>query len=196
MKMEMKTSDSKPAVSPEAPTKKKSRNSWLVVGVVAAVVAALVFAGGAFAVGRLSAPGRGGEGEGFSGQRPNFQIEPAQELPTTAPNVRGLVTKRASNTLSIGQRNGDFGSIGSNGGGNTTTVDVIVTSDTTIYHDITQTNFNGQPPSGAIQQKVEPSALDSISTNSRVTVWGDQNTNQITAKVLVYTDPFASRSAQ
>ena len=191
--MEMKTSDSKPAVSPEAPTKKKSRNSWLVVGVVAAVVAALVFAGGAFAVGRLSAPGRGGEGEGFSGQRPNFQIEPAKELPTTAPNVRGFVAKRAGNTLSVGQRNGDFGP---NGGGNTTTVDVIVASDTTIYHDTTQANFNGQTPNGAVQQKVEPGALDSISTNSRVTVWGDQNGNQITAKVLVYTDPFASRSSQ
>jgi hypothetical protein len=191
--MEMKTSDSKPAVVPEAPTKKKSRNSWLVVGVVAAVVAALVFAGGAFAVGRLSAPGRGGEGEGFSGQRPNFQIEPAKELPTTAPNVRGLVTQHAGNTLSVGQRNGDFGP---NGGGNTTTVDVIVASDTTIYHDTTQANFNSQTPNGAVQQKVEPGALDSISTNSRVTVWGDQNGNQITAKVLVYTDPFASRSSQ
>lgn len=190
--MEMKTSDSKPAVSPEAPTKKKSRNSWLVVGVVAAAVAALVFAGGAFAAGRLSAPGRGGEGEGFSGQRPNFQIEPAKELPTTTPNVRGLVTQRAGNTLSVGQRNGDFGS---NGGGNTTTVDVIVASDTTIYHDTTQANFNSQTPNGAVQQKVEPGALDSISTNSRVTVWGKQNGNQITAKVLVYTDPFASRSS-
>jgi hypothetical protein len=186
--MEIETSDSKPAVSPEASAKKKSRNSWLAVGVVAAVVAALVFAGGVFAVGRLSAPSRGGEGEGFVGQRPNFQIEPAKELPTTAPNVRGLVTQRAGTTLSVGQRNGDFGS---SGGGSATMADVIVTSDTTIYHDITQTNFNGQPPSGAVQQKVEPGALESITTNSRVTVWGDQNGNQITAKVLVYTDPLA-----
>ncbi len=108
--MEIKTSESKSALSPEALAKKKSRNSWLAVGVVATVVAALVFAGGVFAVGRLSAPGRGGEGEGFFGQRPNVQIEPAKELPTTAPNVRGLVTQRAGATLSVGQQNGDFGS--------------------------------------------------------------------------------------
>jgi hypothetical protein len=75
-------------------------------------------------------------------------------------------------------------------------MDVVVSSDTTIYHDTTQRSFNGQPPSGPIQQTVEPGSLDGISTNSRVTVWGDQNSNQITAKVLVYTDPLAFQPQQ
>jgi hypothetical protein len=189
--MEAQTSSDKTAVTQSAPANNR-RRSLLIVGGVAAVVALIVFAGGAFAVGRLSAPDRGGEGR-FFGQRPNFQIEPAKELPTTTPNVRGLVTKRADNTLSVGQRSGGPGA-GENG--NTTLVDVVVTGDTTIYHEITQTNFNGQPPSGAMQQKVEPGALDSINTNSRVTVWGDQNGNQITAKVLVYTDPIAFQQPQ
>lgn len=182
--METKTAD--------VSTKKTSRTGWWVTGVVAAVVAALVFAGGAVAVGRLSAPSREGEGGGVFGQRPNFQIEAAKELPTTTPNVRGVLTKRADNTLTIGVRNGGSGAET----GNAQIVDVVVTGDTTIYHDVTQTDFNGQPPSGAIQQKVEPGSLDTINTNSRVTVWGEQNGNQITAKVLVYTDPMTFQRPQ
>jgi hypothetical protein len=142
------------------------------------------------AVGRLSTPSREGRGEGSFGQRPNFQIEAAKELPTTTPTVRGVLTKRADNVLTVGVRNGFPGS-GDNGAAQI--MDVVVSGDTTIYHDITQMDFNGQPPSGPIQQKVEPGSLDGINTNSRVTVWGDQNGNQITAKVLVYSDPQSFR---
>ena len=173
----------------EAGTKKTGRNSWWLTGVVAVVVAALVFAGGVVVAGRLAAPSEEGERGGF-GQRPNFQIEAAKELPTTAPNARGVLTKRADNTLTIGVRNGGPGE---NQSGSAQMVDVVVTGDTTLYHDITQMEFNGQPPSGAIQQKVEPGSLDGINTNSRVTVWGEQNGNQITANVLVYSDPLTFR---
>ena len=188
--METQTSSDKTAVAQAAPANNR-RRLLLIVGGVAAVVALIVFAGGVLAVGRLSAPERGGEGGRFFGQRPNFQIAPAHELPTTTPDVRGLVTQRTDNTLTVGQ--GDFRS---GGGGSMSSVDVVVTSDTTIYHDITQANFNGQPPNGSIQQKVEPGTLDSISTNGQVTVWGDQDGTQITAKVRVYTDPCTSRPSQ
>jgi len=183
--MEIKTTD--------VPSKKTSRGGWWVTVVVAAVAAALVFAGGVVVAGRLSAPSRGGEGGGSFGQRPNFQIEAAKELPATTPNVRGVLTKRADNALTVGVRNGFPG------GGDTGAaqiVDVVVTGDTTIYHDITQMNFDGQPPSGSVQQKVEPGSLDNINTNSRVTVWGEQNGNQFTAKVLVYTDPMTFQRPQ
>jgi len=178
--------------APSAPPLPKRRNLWL-VGVIAVSVALIVFAAGAFAAGRLSAPSREGEDEGFFGQRPDFQIESAQELPTTEPTVRGIVTQRAGNTLTVGQRNGFFGP---GQDGNTTPVDVVVTSDTRLYHDITQAGFNGEPPSGPVQQKVEPGALDDINANSRVTVWGDSAGDQITAKVLVYSDPFAFQPPQ
>jgi hypothetical protein len=191
--MDTNSTDNNPAVPPTASPQKKSRKGWWIVGVTTAITAALVFAGGALAVGRLSTPGREGRGEGFFGQRPNFQIEAARELPTTTPNVRGVVTQRTANMLAVGQRNGGPGS---NDNGNTQLVDVIVNSDTTLYHDVTQMNFSGQPPSGPIQQKVEPGSLDGINVNSRVTVWGDQNGNQLTAKVLVYSDPFAFRTPQ
>jgi hypothetical protein len=192
MNMEQKTSNSQPI-------KKSGRINWVVVSIVAVVVAALVFAGGTFAAGLLAAPRRGGDG-GFGGQRPNFQIQAAKELPADAPTLRGVVTRRTGNTLSVGQRNG-FGPGGGNGGGgdnvSTILVDVVIDANTSLYHDTTQINFNGQrPPDGTIQQTIEPGAVDVISTNSRVTIWGTQTGNQLAAKVLVYTDPQAFRPPQ
>ncbi len=190
--MEQKTADSQPA-------KKPGRINWVVVSGVAVVVAALVFVGGTLAANRLATPERG-EG-GFGGFRPDFQIQAAKELPTEAATLNGVVTSRNGNTLSVGQRGGFRpGGGGGNGGGNganTTLIDVVIDSNTTLYHDTTQLNFNGQqPPSGSIQQTVEPGNVDGISTNSRVTIWGTQTGNQLTAKVLVYTDPLAFRPPQ
>jgi len=180
-----------PAVSSE-PVKKTGRINWVVVSIVAVVVAALVFAGGTLAANRLATPERGG----FGNFRPDFQIQAAKELPTEAATLNGVVTSRNGNTLSVGQRGG-FRPGGGNGGGNTTLVDVIVDANTTLYHDTTQMNFNGQqPPSGPIQQTVEPGNVEGISTNSRVTIWGTQSGNQLTAKMLVYTDPLAFRPPQ
>jgi hypothetical protein len=185
--METKTTVSEPVTLPA----KQSRKGWWVVGIVAAVTAALVLVGGVVVAGRLSAPSQEGRGEGFLGQRPNFQIAAAKELPTATPAVRGVVTQRVDHTLAVQQRNGDPGS-----NANTQLTDVIVSGDTTLYHDVTQIDFNGQPPSGPIQQKVEPGSLEAINPNSRVTVWGEQRGNQITAKVLVYSDLPAFRSQQ
>ncbi len=187
--MEQKTSDAQPA-------KKPGGIRWPVVSIVAAVVAVLVFAGGALAANFLAAPPRGGEGGFFNGQRPNFQIQAAKELPAEAATLQGVVTNRTGNSLSVGQRNGGFAP-GGNTSGNTNLVDVIVDSNTTLYHDTTQMNFSReQPPSGPIQQTVEPGKVDAIGTNSRVTVWGTQTGNQLTAKVLVYTDPQGFRPPQ
>ncbi len=185
----MQSQDSKDPIGTSTPPTKKSRSGiWIVVG-VATVVALLVFAVGALAVGRLSAPGREGEGGRGFGERPELQIEAAKELPTSSPIVRGIVTKRDNDVLSVGQRGG----FGGNSGSNTNLEVVVVAPDATIYHDTTQFGSNGQPPSGTIQQTVESGALDGIQTNSRVTVWGDQSGNQITAKVLVYSDPMNFR---
>ena len=180
--MEQKAADSQPIKHPR-------RINWVVVGIVAAVVAALIFAAGTFAAGRLAPTRRGGEG-GFGGQRPNFQTQAAKELPIDTPALNGVVTQRTGNGLSVGQRNGG-------GTGSPTPVEVVIDMNTTLYHDTTPMNFNGQqPPSGAVQQTVEPGTVDAISPNSRVTVWGAQTGAQLTAKVLVYSDPSAFRAPQ
>lgn len=183
-----------PTTAPGTPAEKSHKGWWVVVG-VAAVVAAVVLAGGALVSGVLATSGRGGLFNRPEGERPNFQIVPAAELPTAAPNVRGVVAQRADNTISVVERS----VFGPNGGanqpqGNTAPqVEVIVTNDTVFYHDITRANLNEGAPGGTIQQKLEAGALGGINANSRVTVWGDQSGQQLTAKVLVYSDPIASR---
>ncbi len=146
------------------------------------------------------APASGGFGG--NGQRPNFQMTPAPELPSATPVARGVLTKVDGNTLTV--QEGGFGFGQGTGGtprprptsdgtprprptqGPARTVQVIVTGDTQYYQDVTFANLNGQPPSGALQQKVEKGSLSALTGNERVTVWGDQNGDQITAKVIVY----------
>jgi len=190
----METKTSSGSTTPDAPAKKSRKGWWLVIG-TAAVVALAVLIGGALVSGVLATSGRGGLFNRPEGERPNFQIVPAAELPTTAPNVRGVVTQRADKTISVVERGG----FGANGGanqsqGNTAPqVEVVVTNDTVFYHDITRANLNEGAPGGTIQQTLETGALDGINANSRITVWGDQSGQQLTAKVLVYSDPIASR---
>ncbi len=139
---------------------------------------------------------------GNNGQRPNFQITPAPELPSATPVARGVVVKIDGNTLTVQEGGFNFGQ--GNGGtprprptsdgtprprptqSPAQTIQIVVNSDTQYYQDVTFANLNGQPPSGAIQQKVEKGSLDALTDNERVTVWGDQTGNQITAKVIVY----------
>jgi hypothetical protein len=183
-----------PTTAPGTPARKSRKAWWVIVG-VAAVVALVVLAGGALVSGVLATSGRGGLFNRPEGERPNFQIVPAAELPASAPNVRGVVTQRADKAISVVERGG----FGANGGANQSQgnnapqVEVVVTNDTVIYHDITRANLNEGAPSGTIQQKLEAGSLDGINADSRITVWGDQNGQQLTAKVLVYSDPIAFR---
>lgn len=140
---------------------------------------------------------------GGNGQRGNFQMQPAPELPTTAAALRGSLVKIDGNTLTV--QESAFGANFGQGNGTPRPrptsdgtphprptqvpgpqVQVMVTGDTQYYQDVTFANLNGQPPSGAIQQKVEKSSLDALTANERVTVWGDKNGDQITAKVVVF----------
>jgi hypothetical protein len=130
----------------------------------------------------------------------NFQMTPAKELPTTPADLNGFVVRVDGQSVFVGQRNGRGFRPGTTPDpaqlANTPApdVEVIVTSDTVIYIDTTpRPDFqNGQPPSGSIQQQVTLSSLSELAANSRVTVWGDRNGNQITAKVIVYAQ-FAPR---
>ena len=170
---------------------KKSRRGWVVVAVTAVITALVVVIGGALVSGVLATSGRSGLFDRQPSERPNFQMVPAAELPTTQPNIRGVVTQRAGNNISIVERGG-FGS-GEAQGANAPQVEVAVGNDTVFYHDITRANLNEGAPSGTIQQKVEAGSLDGINTNSRITVWGDPNSQPLAAKVVVYADPVASR---
>ncbi len=184
------STESTPA--PKVPAKNR-RKEWTITIAVAAVVALVVFVGGALVSGVMATSGRGGLFNRPAGDRPNFQIVPAAELPTTQPNVRGVVTQRADQTISVVERGG-FGlnnEANQPQANNAPQIEVVVTNDTVFYHDVTRMNLNEGAPSGTIQQKLEAGSLDAINPNSRITVWGDQNGQQLTAKVVVYTDPIS-----
>ena len=69
-------------------------------------------------------------------------------------------------------------------------VEVVVTTQTIIYADVTMRQYNGQPPEGqSIQQVVEPGLLDEIGTSSTMGVWGKKTDDRIIADILVYETP-------
>ena len=163
-----------------------------------------------------------GQGQGFgNGQRPNFQMQSAPELPTTQPTGRGTVVSVSGTTLTIREGGGFGGGAGGGagggnfGGGNGTprapqnsgpqdgtprvrptqspaTEVQVDASSATVYEDVTSANLNGQPPSGTLQQKVVASSVDKIPVNARVTIWAEGTSIPATVKVIVFTQPRAA----
>ena len=136
----------------------------------------------------------------------SIKVEPAPELPTTEPEVLGLFAERQDNTLFVQTFSMDQGGGGvvisssADGGGEQSVagspidtnsgpkVEVVITSDTIIYRETTE--MSG-PPSGneTVQQTVEESTLDQLTTKSFVTVWGRKSADRVIADVLFYSNP-------
>ena len=171
------------------------------------VVSILLLAGAAYVGGQLLngqvLPGSGlnlflGDGGAPREVRINVDdIQPAKELPQTPADVRGIFDRRQNNSIFVGTGNISIG-VQRDPSGNVETssehdgpiVEVVVTSQTTVYKDVTMQRFPGQPPEGQrIQQVVEPGSLDGIGETSTITVWGRQTGDRIIADVLVYTPP-------
>ena len=184
-------------------TAKKQHNLLIrMIGLAMILVAALMLAACQLAAqpADQSAPP---QGSGVNGQRPNFQMQAAPELPTDQPILRGTLVNTSGATLTVQEGGFGFGGGNFNGGngtprtpqngtprprpttGPTTDVQVDVTG-ATVYEDTTFANLNGQPSGGTIQQTVVASSLDKIPANARVTIWGTLSGTQATARVIVY----------
>jgi hypothetical protein len=139
------------------------------------------------------------DGNFFQGPGPagGNSVQPAQELPQTAPDVNGIFESRQGSSIFIGT--GQVTMMVQPGGTPKTshsgpTVEVLVTNETTIYKDVTMDQFNGPPPEGQkIQQVVEPGSLDEIGQSCLLTVWGSKTGDRIIADVLVYNSPDFTR---
>ena len=184
-------------------TKKQKKNRLTLISVLGLIMVGVLLMAACQPAAQPTEQSTQAQGtDGGNGQRPNFQMNPAPELPSATPIARGVLAKIDGNTLTVQEGGFNFGQ--GNGGtprprptSNGTprprptqapaqTIQVIVNGDTQYYQDVTFANLNGQPPSGTIQQKVEKGSLSALTGNERVTVWGDQNGDQITAKVIVY----------
>lgn len=186
------------------PTPRKPKTAYIIGGIV------LVFllSGAAFVGGRLlngqglpvlsGGPsimmGPGGEQSVRIGPG---DIQPAEELPQTPADVRGIFDHRQDNSIFVGtgqvmvnvkkDRSGNVETASDHDG---PTVEVVVTSQTTIYIDTTMQQFDGPPPEGQkIQQVVEPGTLDKIGQSSMLTVWGRKTGDRVIADILVYSPP-------
>jgi hypothetical protein len=135
------------------------------------------------------------DGNFFQGPGPagGNSVQPAQELPQTAPDVNGIFESRQGSSIFVGT--GGVTTIVQPGGAPQTshsgpTMEVIVTNETTIYKDVTMDQFSSPPPEGQkIQQVVEPGSLEEVGQDSMITVWGRKVGDRIFADVLVYSLP-------
>ncbi len=126
----------------------------------------------------------------------------AKELPKTEPVIVGLFAERKDKTILVqstslktgGQgvvvHKGEDGSVSPSSNMNYgPKTEVLIANDTTIYRDTTQP---GEPTAGetrTVQQTVEESTLDDLSSQSYVMVWGRKSGDRIIAEVLLYSNP-------
>lgn len=140
-------------------------------------------------------PGGGGE------QTFALDITPAEELPKTEPESRGLFVERKDNSIFIGT--GDVKVMVSAGQGDEEPVvdadysgdkvEVVISNDTIIYRDATE--LDPENPGATVQQVVELSTIDDISPQSSISVWGRKAGDRIIADVIVFHSPFVFRKA-
>jgi hypothetical protein len=176
---------------------------------ISGVILILLLAGAAFVGARLlngqGLPGQSSGGpEVFTGPggSKNIRIspgdiQPAKELPQTPAEVEGLYDHRQNNSIFVGTGNVSItvhkdqaGKVQTSSSHSGPIVEIVVTTQTVIYHDTTMEQFNGPPPSGQkIQQVVEPGSLADIGQSSSITVWGKKTGDRYIADLLVYTSP-------
>lgn len=135
-----------------------------------------------------------------------FDMQPAEELPDTPPDLVGQFSRRDDNSLYLIQMSEGMQSgvaIQSDGGGDGEAVhsvsgpsgpevEIVVTADTIIYRDVTTPpNPGTMGEEQTIQQRVEQvDTLEGISTDSVLQVWGEKRGDRLIASVLFYSAPF------
>jgi hypothetical protein len=154
-------------------------------------IAILVVGAAAFIAGRMLNRGVGPLGL-FELEGDGITILPAEELPKTEPEVSGVFVERQDNIIFIETDpphagSGASGSPVGIGGGQK--FEVVVTTETIIYHETTK--IPAERPTGddprVLQQTVVAGTLDDlIISQSLVRVWGRKSGDRIIAEVLIY----------
>ncbi len=168
----------------------------LVLGITGLVV---LLGGAAYVGGRLL---NGREIPGLpSGEVPSasLDIQSAEELPQTPPDVgKGIFDHRQGNSIFVGtgqvqmsvKKDPQSGLVQTSSTHSGPVVEVVVTTQTTIYHITAKEQFNGPTPEGqTTQQVLEPGSLDEIGQSSSITVWGRKTGDRYIADVMVYSTP-------
>ncbi len=171
--------------------------------VLVAVLAGAAFVGAQLVVGQgQPAPAAKGGLTMMTGQngkpvqytQPN--IQPSKELPQTPEDVRGVFDHRKDNSLFVGTgvvlrtaQQDQAGKVTVSSTYDGPVVEVVITSQTIVYSDVTNRQFNGQPRSGKVQQVLEQGSLDEIGKDSTVRAWGKKTGDRTIADVIIYSLP-------
>lgn len=147
------------------------------------VALALLLAGATFVGGRLLS------GQGMPvGSLSELRDIPATEVPQTPAELVGWFDHRQDQGIFV--RRDDKASQATS----TIAYEVVVTSQTKIYQDMTEQQYNDEQLTGqARQQVVEPGSLDGIGQGSLILVWGTKTGDRILADVLIYLPPVVER---
>jgi hypothetical protein len=189
----------------ETPTPRKPKVTYVIGG----IIVILLLAGAAFVGARLlNGQGlpfvsQGGESGpslslgGPGGKMVKLDIEPSKELPQTPADVTGLFDHRQDNSIFVGTgkvtmafKKDPSGNVETSSNHDGPTVEIVVTSQTKIYKDVTMRQFDGPPPEGQkIQQVLEEGSFDDVGQSSMMTVWGKKTGDRLIAAILVYSPP-------
>ncbi len=179
--------------------------------VLVAILASAAFVGGQLLNGQGlpgQAPSSGGmklmtSQGGKQAQMVQDQPIPAKELPQTPADVRGVFDHRKDNSLFVGTgviisqvQKDQSGKVTSSSTFSGPIVELVITPQTIFYRDVTSRQFNGQPPSGKIQQVVEQGSLDEVGKDSLIHAWGKKTGDRIIADVIVYILPSVEGSGR
>jgi len=166
----------------------QSKKLYLVMGVLVLLVGATAFIAGRMFNNKIGTQGLFGPSED------GISILSAEELPKTPPEVEGLFVERQDKIILVetDRPAGDGVSGSPVGMGGGLKFEVVVTTETLIYHDTTQPP--ARRPSGddprVIQQTVEDGTLDDLNNSqSLVMVWGRKSGDRVIAQVLLYSNP-------
>jgi hypothetical protein len=182
----------------------QNRRTFIIAGILVLLVGVAAFIGGRMLNGKVGPLSFGMPMGGNGMVSISVQITPAPELPTTKPEVVGSFVERKDNSITVATVSMEKGggnmvvTTGDGGSGQEMSgppkdgpqVEVVVTSDTTIYLETTVPP--GPPASGesvVLQQTVEEASLDDLTSQSFVTVWGRKSGDRVVADVVFISNP-------
>ena len=174
-------------------TNLQNKKLYLTFGLAILLIGVVAFVGGRLLNGDIGTVGLSGPNGGQVFISMN-EITPAPELPATRADVTGSFVERKDNTIVVQAISFAVGvggvsseaPIDENSG---IQVEVIVTSTTKIYKDVTEFSppVNGEIHN--VQQAAEEGTLDDLNTQCFLSVWGRRSGDRIIAEVLFYMNP-------
>ena len=171
----------------------QNKKLYISLGIVILLVGIAAFIGGRMLNGKIGIVSLGGPNAGRVSISIN-DVTPAPQLPATKPDITSLFVERQDNAIAVQAFSFNAGVGGLSGDSpldenSGIKVEVVVTSETKIYKDVTElpAPVNGEIHN--VQQAAAEGTLDDLNTQSFLTVWGRRSGDRLIADVLFYMNP-------